>query len=185
MGRDTQSLGGDQITDMWSEQTTTNVQQKSSNALRRFQSLHPDQHELFSSIFNRNSVFPLPSQSEEIDGEWSNMVRNTELIKFREDDKLFEAKEMRKYREKTVTWRENLVDIKPITPQGFSSPWSKSFDIQNSYKNVPVEKWPKKEESDVGEETRKYGRSSYAEVVTGTTKYTNKVSSYQSFLRKR
>ena len=175
---------------MGSEQTTTNVQQKSSNALRRFQSLHPDQHAMFSSIFvtakqDRNSVFPLPSQSEEIDGEWSNMVRNTELIKFREDDKLFEAKKMRKYREKTVTWRESLVDIKPITPQGFSSPWSQSFDIQNSYKNFSVEKWAKKEESDVGEESRKYGRSSYAEVVTRETKYTNKVSSYQSFLRKR
>merc|ERR1711942_93230 len=104
MGRDTQSLGGDQITDMGSEQKTANVQQKSINALRRFQSLHPDQQALFSSIFvtakqNRNSVFPLPSGSVEINGEWSNMVRNTELIKFREDDKLFEAKEMRKYRE--------------------------------------------------------------------------------------
>jgi len=178
---------------MGSEQITTNGQQGSSNALKKFQSLHPDQHELFSSILetakqNKSSVFPLPSESEEINGEWCNMVKNRELIKYREADKLFEAKRMRKCQGKFVTWRKNLVDIKPITPQEFCSTWPRTFDIQSSYKRFSVAKLTKKEESGVTEENKSIFESrriSYAEVVTGTTKLANNMTSYQSVSRKR
>jgi len=178
---------------MGSEQTTANVQQGPSNALKKFQSLHPAQHEQFSSILetakqNKNFVFPLPSESEEINGEWCNMVKNRELVKFREDDKFFEAKRMRKYQGKFVTWRDNLVDIKPITPLEFCYAWPQNFDIECCYKSFSEEKVTKKEEPGVREENRNIfesSRSSYTEVVTGATKLANNMTSYQSFSRKR
>merc|ERR1719233_655285 len=160
---------------------------------KKFRSLHPYQHELFSSILetakqNKNFVFPLPSESEEVNGEWCNMVKNRELTKYREADMLFEAKRMRKCQGKFVTWCENLVVIKPITPQEFSSTWPRTFDIQSSYKRFSVAKLTKKEESGVTDKNKSIFESkriSYAEVVTGTTKLANNMTSYQSVSRKR
>merc|ERR1712018_485472 len=160
---------------MEAKQEETKIPQR-SNALKKFQSHHPEQHQLFSSIFQsaqqtRKAVFSTPSQAEELNCEWSNMIRNQELLKFRESDQELTTNRIKKSLGKTVTWRENLLDIKSITPPSGCSSWRQTFSFQSSYS---VEEGSQKSSFD----SRK---TSYAEVVTYSAKLVNQKSIFQSF----
>merc|ERR1712098_49747 len=155
---------------------------KTSNALKKFQSQHPEQQKLFSSIFQtakktRNQVFPIPCGSEEINGEWSNMLRNEELVKFREADREIKTKK----NGKIVRWRENLLDIKTITPQGFEYPCSQI----NLYQDFPV--WTKKKVSTYGGKAQQHifdsRKTTYSEVVLNASKQVVQENSFALFLR--
>ena len=64
-----------------------------SSAVKKFQSRHPTQHQLLTSMFqsakqSRKSVFSWQTESEQINCELSNMIRNEDLFKFRKEDEI-------------------------------------------------------------------------------------------------
>ena len=82
-----------------------------SSAVKKFQSRHPAQHQLLTSMFqsakqSRKSVFSWQTESEQINCELSNMIRNEELFKFRKEDEIFEKQRTNKPLGKRVSWRK-------------------------------------------------------------------------------
>merc|ERR1712179_38231 len=156
-----------------------------SNAVKKFQSRHPEQHKVFSAIFQsakqtRQGVFPLPADTEEINGEWSNMIRNQDLLRYREED---ETHRRTNCLGKAVTWRENLLDIRTISPRVPCSAWDQTLSFQSSYQDRSGEKW--EERTSEGKESFEFHKSSYAEIVTSTTRRVTQESSQKIFGRKR
>eukprot|EP00092_Neocalanus_flemingeri_P002110 GFUD01002250.1.p1 GENE.GFUD01002250.1~~GFUD01002250.1.p1 ORF type:complete len:188 (+),score=21.86 GFUD01002250.1:133-696(+) len=103
-----------------------------SNALRKFKSRHPDQHKVFTGLFESahqqvTSRFSWQSESEQIDNEWSNMIKNQTLFKFTEGDEICDQNKRHKRLAKTVSWSENLLDIKTISPRLTQPCWPASF----------------------------------------------------------
>ena len=92
-----------------------------SSAVKKFQSRHPAQHQLLTSMFQsskqrRKSVFACQTESDQLNCEWSNMIRNEELFKFRKEDDIFEEQKTFKPQGKRVSWSKNLLDIRTISP---------------------------------------------------------------------
>ena len=96
---------------------------RKSNALKKFQSLHPAQHQLFSSIWCESaqkqgrSCFVLPTESEEINSEYTNMIKNKTLFQFRAEDEICGRPKLHKALVKTVSWDNNLLSIRTISPR--------------------------------------------------------------------
>ena len=94
-----------------------------SNALKKFQSLHPAQHQLFSSIWCESaqsqgrSCFVLPTESEEINSEYANMIKNKTLFQYRAEDEICERPKLHKALTKTVSWDNNLLSVRTISPR--------------------------------------------------------------------
>merc|ERR1711874_64117 len=169
-----------------SKQREVKMDQK-SNAVKKFQSRHPEQHKVFSAIFQsakqtRQCVFTLPAETEEINGEWSNMIRNQDLAKYREED---ETHRRTNCLGKAVTWSENLLDIRTISPPDPCSPWQQTLSFQSSYQNISGENWIGKEKISEGKESFEFRKCSYAEVVASTTRLVTQESSQKIFGRNR
>merc|ERR1711970_1396550 len=162
---DTHSLG--EGVGRESKQREVKMDQK-SNAVKKFQSHHPEQHKVFSAIFQsakqtRQCVFPLPAETEEITGEWSNMIRNQDLAKYREED---ETHRRTNCLGKAVTWSETLLDIRTISPPVPSSPWQQTLSFQSSYQHISAEKWIGKERRSEGKVSFEFHESSTTRLVT-------------------
>merc|ERR1711892_1077189 len=177
----------EQTIDMNSKQDESKTSSK-NNALKKFQSRHPDQHQLFSTMFQsakqtRNSSFSWQTQSEEINSDWTNMRKNEELIKFRKEDEIYETEKLSKPLSKTVTWSKNLLDIRTIRPNSAQSYQPKSTGFSNSN-----EKWKQLNTLDVNEnrpELIKTHIICYRQLITNRSKLVNDKESYQSLLRIR
>ena len=91
------------------------------SAVKKFQPLHPENTNYSPQFFNlqnpRKSAFSWQTESEQINCEWSNMIRNEELLKFREEDEIFVKQRTNKPQIKRGRWSKNLLDVRTISPQ--------------------------------------------------------------------
>ena len=157
-----------------------------NKALKKFQSRHPDQHQLFSVMFQsakqtRNSSFCWQTESEEINSDWTNMVKNEELIKFSKEDEIYETEKLSKPLSKSVTWSKNLLDIRTISPSLAQSYQPKSTGFSNSN-----EIWKERKQLntlDVNEKRPELIENHIA--CYNRSKLVNNKESYQSLIRIR
>ena len=169
---------------------------RKSAALKKFQSHHPDQHQLFSTVFQsakqcRTSKFLWQSESDQINCEWSNMIRNEELFRFREEDNNCEERKIAKRPLKTVSWSTNLLDIRTISPREHEGCWPP--DIAHScmaenpgIKTKKIEKVTSHRNIEQNApELIEYQATCYEHFTMNDSKLLTRRESYKSFLRIR
>ena len=92
-----------------------------SNASKKFHSLHPDQHKMLSNLLNsakqRKTCFALEENEDQINDELSNMMKNRNLMMFRDDDIVCENQRKSKAMlNKRISWSKNLIEVKLVLP---------------------------------------------------------------------
>jgi len=112
-----------------------------SRATKMFLANHPSQHEIFVDILksakheSERPRFIFQREKDEMNSEYSNMMKNRAISQFREEDFSSERQRKRQKLLKKVTWRQDLVEVYKISTKD-----EESYEKKHNEEETPGNK---------------------------------------------